>query len=156
MKTFNSISDLKPYYNEETDTYFFDDDVTFNFNLVTTANIKAHNIKALDINARDITAIEITAEDIDALDIKVDNINARNIDARNIIAWNIKARNISYFVFCLACRSFVCESVSGRRANAIEKCLDNDIIIRKQKQTVTLEVTDEQLEAIKTFLEVDE
>ena len=163
MITFNSISELKPYYQEETDTYIFLDDVMFNFDLVVDCNIKAVNIKAYDIdvmniealniNARDIKAIEITAEDIDALDIKADNINARNIDARNIIAWNIKAWNISYFVFCLACRSFVCGSVYGRRANSIHKCLDGDIVIRKLKQTVTLQVTDEELDKIKKLLE---
>ena len=153
MKTFYSISELKPYYQEETNTYIFLDDVMFNFDLVVDCNIKAVNIKACDIDAMNIEALNIKACDITALDIKADNIEAHNIEARNIIAWNIKAWNITYYVFCIACRSFVCESVSGRRTNSIDKCLDGDIIIIKPKQTVTFQVTEEQLDKIKKLLE---
>ena len=163
MKRFNSIKELKPYYHKETNTYIFDDDVTFNFNLIVDSNIEAyditayniiaHNIDALNINADVINAGDIKALNIDAEDIKAGVINARDIDALNIDAYFIDARNISYFAFCIAYQTFTCESVKGRRHNSSHKCLDGDIVIRKPKQNVTLEVTEEQLNKIKKLLE---
>ena len=103
MKTFNSIEELKPYLNEETNTYFFNDDVTFKFDLVVDGNINSFNINARDINARD-------------------------INARDIIAWNIAAQNISYYAFCIVYKNFVCESVLGRHDDSIHTCIDGGIV----------------------------
>ena len=46
---------MKKYYNKETNTYIFNDDVEFTFNLDVNANINACDIKAFDINARNIS-----------------------------------------------------------------------------------------------------
>ena len=148
MKTFNSIEELKPYYNEETNTYVFNDDVAFNFSLIIDSNIEAYDIEAHNIEACDIKARNVNARNIDALDIK-----ACDIKSRDIKAWNIAVRDISYYAVCIAYQSFVCESVKGRRRNPIHECLDGDVIIKKPKQTITLELTDEQLDKIKKLLE---
>ena len=151
MITFNSIEDLKKYYHKESNTYVFNEDVKFNFNLmidssliahnIDARNIIAHNIDAWNIKAHNIDARNIKAGNIDALDIKVGNIDALDIDARNIKAgdikaWNIDARNIAYYAVCVAYNSFSCESVKGGRRNSTHTCLDGDIVIRKQKKSV--------------------
>ena len=138
MKRFNSIEELKPYLNEGTNTYVFDDDVTLEFNL--------------DVSS-DITAYNIDAHNIDALNINADDINAININALDINANAINAKKISYYALCIAYQSFSCENVEGRRHNSIHKCLDGDIVFKKSKQTVTLELTKEQLNDIKKLLE---
>ena len=137
MKEFNSIEELKPYYVEEMNTYVFEEEVKFNFNLIVSSNIVAEGINALDIKAFDIKAWNIKALDIKALDIR---------------ALNIEANNIEYYAFCIAYRSLVCESIEGRRHNSIHRCLDNDIVIRKPKQKVTLELTEEQFDKLKQLL----
>ena len=152
MKTFNSIEKLKPYYRKETNTYIFNDDVTFNFDLIVDSNIDARNIDAYDIEALNIDAYNIDARNIDAYDIEALNIDAYNIEALNIDAYNIEALNISYYAFCIVYQSFTCESVKGRRDNSIHTCLDGDIVIRKPRKHVTLELTDEQIEKIKELL----
>ena len=58
-KTFNSLEELKKYYNEETNTYIFREgenwfNVDIQFNLKIESNIKACDINAYDINAWDI------------------------------------------------------------------------------------------------------
>lgn len=59
MKTFNSIEELKPYYNEDTNTYEFMEngmrmDVGFTFDLKVDSHIYARDINARNINALDI------------------------------------------------------------------------------------------------------
>lgn len=116
FKQFNSEEEIQKYYDEETDTYVFEEDgepirlVKFNFDFLVRSNIEAyninagniiaHNINANDINALNVVADDINARDIDiisitALDINVNDINALDINARDITARNIKARNIS-------------------------------------------------------------
>ena len=157
MKTFNSIEELKPYLNEGTNTYIFNENVRFNFNLSTSANIKAPDIKAWNINAGDIKAWNVTAFDIKARNIEAYEINAYNIFASDINAYNLDAWNIFYFAFCIAYKSFACESVLGRRTNSIHKCLDGDIIIKKPKKkkirfAFLEEITEEQRDAILKIL----
>ena len=124
MRTFNSIEELKPYYNKNTNTYEFVEngvtmDVEFKFNLdvnshilagniksgdinawninawnINSRNIIAWNINAGDINAGNIKAGNIKAGDINTGDINAGNINAGDINSRNIIARNIEAWNI--------------------------------------------------------------
>ena len=100
------------------DTIVLKEDLTITFNCVIPCNIKAHNINAWHIDARDINAWHIDAHDIDAR-----NINARHIDARDIDAHNINARDINYYAYCIAQKSFTCESVEGRRENSLHTCL---------------------------------
>ena len=81
MKIFKNLEEIKPYYNEETNTYIFSEnnrliDIKIDFDL----NIKC-NINALDIKARGIKALDIKARDINAFDIK----------SYDIESWNIKA-----------------------------------------------------------------
>jgi hypothetical protein len=87
------------------------DDVRFEFDLDTDANIDAL--------------------DIDALDIDANNIYAEDIYARNIETYNIDADNISYYAVCFAFNDIICNSIKGRRENARHFCLDGKIIIRE-------------------------
>lgn len=130
MKTFNSIEEIQKYYNKNTNTYdFFEDfellDVEFNFNLEINANITARNITAWNINAR------------------------------NINAWEINAWDISYYAVCFAYNNIECVSIKGKRVNAKHFVLDGEITIKPKEQpkkSITLELTDEQLEKIKKVL----
>ena len=126
MKTFNNFEELKPYYNEQTNTYDFMEngepiDVEFTFCLVIKANIDARNINALDIDAGDIDARNINALDINALDINALNINAWNINAKEIIFWAV----------CVAYNNIKCTSIKGSRKNAKYFCLDGEVTIKK-------------------------
>ena len=175
MKTFNSIEELKPYYNKNTNTYEFMENgmrmnVEFKFNLdvnshiyalnINAWNINAWNINASDIRARDIDVFNITAYLITALNINASDIRARDIDALNINAsdinsWNINAGDISYYAVCFAYNNILCTSIKGRRANAKYFVLDGKITIKPKeepKKKFTLELTDEQLEKVKEML----
>ena len=97
IREFNSLDEIKKYYDEKINTYVFKEDnkyirlVVFNFDLNIDACIDASNIKALNINALNISAL-----DIRALDIDIHNLNARDIEANNIYCTgNIDALYIS-------------------------------------------------------------
>ena len=117
MKTFNSLEEIQPYYNKDTNTYNFAEkhiyfDVCFTFDLsvdsnITSCNIDARNIKALNINAWNINCRDIDAQDIDAFDIDACNINALDIYARDIDALVINARNISFMLKFFGTKSVV-------------------------------------------------
>ena len=137
MKTFNSIEELKPYYNEKTNTYEFVEngmkmDVEFTFDLNVASHILARNINAGNINAWDINTINIDAMDIDAMDINALNINARDINVGGINAWNINANDISYYAVCFAYKNIVCKSINGRRDNCKHFVLDGEIIFKEE------------------------
>ena len=122
MIEFNKIEEIEKYYNQELNTYVFQDgethlSVKFNFDLKINANIDARNIDARNIDAWDIHAGNIDAR----------NIHAGNIDALDIDAWDIDAGDINYYAVCIARKSFKCYSIKGRRENSIHLCLDNPI-----------------------------
>ena len=127
-KEFNSLEEIKKYYDEETNTYIFREDgryidlVLFNFDL----NIQA-NIDAKDIGALDIEALNIEACNIDASDIK-----AMNIEAWDINAWNIEAQDISYYAVCFAYKNIKCKSIKGRRNNAKHFVLDGILEVENE------------------------
>lgn len=138
-------------------------DIKIDFDLNIECNIKARNIKACDIKACDIEALyikacDIKSRDIKALDIKACNINSgdinawginsrdinsRDINAGNINAWdikacdinagNIKANNISFYAVCFAYKTFVCNSIKGRRENSKYFCLDSEVVIKNKQ-----------------------
>ena len=152
MLIFNSLEEMKPYYNENTDTYEFIEkgksiDVQFDFSINIEANIKARDIKAGDIKARDISAGNIIAGDINAgninawniiagnikaRDINAENINAWDINAGNIIAGDINAWDINFYAICGAYQTLKCKTIRGRRKNAKYFCLDNEIKFIKE------------------------
>ena len=114
MKTFKSLEEIQPYYNENTNTYEFIEngmrlDVKFEFDLMTDSNIFAQNIDAWDIDAWD-------------------------IDAWDIDAWDIDAGDISYYAVCVAYISFACHSVQGRRKNSRHFCLDGEIEYKTEEE----------------------
>lgn len=161
MIKLNKLEDLKPYYVEEINTYVFNDHIKITFNLYIRANIDAWNINARDINAYNIDAWNINAGHINANDIKARHINTHDINANDIKAWDInandiKADSISYFAICSAYNNIECSSIKGRRNNAKHFVLDGEIIIKpkEQKKSITLEITDEQIEKVKKPLEV--
>ena len=143
MKVFNNLKEMKPYYNEEINMYLFNDDVKFICDIVVDSgidacdidarDINAWNINAWDINSRDINACDINADNIKAWDIKARNINSGDINACDIKADNIKANNIYFNAVCFAYKTFVCESIEGRRENSKYFCLDSDVVIKNQK-----------------------
>ncbi|MEG0340365.1 MAG: hypothetical protein RR573_10650 [Oscillospiraceae bacterium] len=139
MKTFNSLEEIKPYYNEKTDTYEFVEDgdlfdVYFRFDMKIISHIKARDINARnidvwDINAQNINACDIYAQNINACDIYAQDIYAWDINALDIKAWNINARDISYWAVCFAQFTFKCKSIVGKRKNAKHFCLDSKIVV---------------------------
>ena len=87
-KEFNNLEELKPYYDEKTNTYIFKEkgryiDVKFNFNLIVDANIDAHNI---------------TADNIDACNI---SFHAFCISYNNIKCTSIKGRRENHIMKAL-------------------------------------------------------
>ena len=140
---------------DKTNTIILDEDLEITFDCEIPCNIKvfgdidAWKIKAYgDINAYNIDAHNITA----GSNIIARNIKAHNIKAHNIIACNIKSRNIEYYALCIAYESLKCESISGTRENSLHKCLDQEIEIVIEEETVTIELTQEQLDKIKHLI----
>ena len=136
MKVFKNLEEMKPYYNEKTNTYeFFENekllDVELNFDLNVDSNIHAYNINAFDINACNINACNINAVDINAC-----NIKARDIDARDINAVDINASDINFYAVCFAYKTFVCKSIKSKRENNKYFCLDSEIVIKGDKKNV--------------------
>ena len=123
-RKFNSLEEIKKYYDEETNTYVFKENyeyidlVVFNFNLEIQANIKAGNI-----NARDIRAWDINADDIRAWDINADDIRA----------WDIEANNIIYYAVCYAYNNIKCNSIKGIRENAKHFVLDGTLEVEENE-----------------------
>ena len=134
MKIFNNLEEIKPYYNEETNTYIFSEnnrliDIKINFDLNIECGITALDITANNINARDINTGNINASNINAV-----NIKACDIKAGDIKAWDIKANKISFYAVCFAYNTFVCNSIEGRSKNSKYCCLDSDVVIKSQKR----------------------
>ena len=135
MITIRNMEEMKKYYVEEVNTYVFEDDVKFLFDVEVNANITANNhIKAWNINAWNITANyimawNINADDIYASNINADDIYASNINADNIYASNIKALDISYAAVCFAYKNIECNSIEGRYPNARHFVLDGELIV---------------------------
>lgn len=86
MIIISNLEEMKKYYNEETSTYVFNDDIEFTFDVDVYANIKAMDIKAMDIKALDINAKCIDVWNVSAHDVKVWNISANYIKANNVYA----------------------------------------------------------------------
>ena len=122
MITINNLEEMQKYYDKQTNTYIFDDDVKFHINIEVESNIKA-----CDIDADDIDAWDIKAQNIKAWNIKACNIKANDIKAWNIAVLGIDAGDIDYYSVCMAKNSFKCKSVNGYRKNSIHKCLDKEI-----------------------------
>ena len=118
IKEFNTLKEIKKYYDKKSNTYIFKEDgayidlVIFDFNLTVKANINALNIKALNIKAFDIHARDIKANNIIAKDIDVDNIECADIDARNINALDMNSLNIS-------ARDLHADNINSRNITAI-------------------------------------
>ena len=128
MKVFNNLEEMKPYYNKETNIYEFIEnnrliDIKIDFDLNIECNINAWNINASNINSGDINAWNINSGDI----------NAWDINARDINAIDINANNISFYAVCFAYKTFVCNSIEGRRENSKYFCLDSDVVIKSKK-----------------------
>ena len=127
IKEFNTLKEIKKYYDKESNTYIFKEDgdyidlVIFDFNL----NVKA-NIDAYDIIGRDIKVL-----DIKALDIRCGDITALNIDAWDVNASDIKANDISYWAVCFAYVNIKCKSIKGRREKSKHFVLDGVLEVDK-------------------------
>ena len=142
MKIFNSLEEIKPFYNKNTNTFEFIEkgewlDIRFNFVVSVKSNIKAMNIKAMGINAwnikasniiaSNIIAMDIIAGDIKAVNIKAMDIKAGDIIAGNIKAGDIKAGDINFYGVCYAYKNIKCKSIKGRQKNAKYFCLDGEV-----------------------------
>ena len=108
MITIEDMEEMKEYYVEETNTYLFEDDVEFLFDVDVLSNIAAYNIYA-------------------------DNIDAWNINAANIEALDIKANDISYYAVCFAYKNIECNTIKGRRENSRHFVLDGELIVGGKK-----------------------
>ena len=107
MITIHNLEEMEKYYDEQINTYVFDDNVEFTINIDVESNIDAYNIKAQNIDAWD--------------------IDACNIKAKNINTLGINAQDINYFAYCIAYYTFKCKSAKSSRYNSICKCLDKEI-----------------------------
>ena len=127
IKEFNSLKEIKKYYDKKTNTYIFMEDglyiklVSFNFDLKVKANIKA-----IDINAWNIKVLDIESRNIESLDIEARNIKAFDIEARDI-----KASNINYYAVCFAYNNIKCKSIKGRKHNARHFVLDGKLEVEE-------------------------
>ena len=122
MITINKMEEMQKYYDANSDTYVFDDHVTFKCDISV-----ASHIHALDIEANDIKALEIHARNIKAMDIIANLIDALNVQAWDINAYNIIAHAISYHAVCFAYKNITCKSIKGRRVNCTHFVLDGEI-----------------------------
>ena len=137
---------------EELEALIVDGAITIDGNLYIECDVSIDaDINARDINAGDIKAWDINARYIDARNIDAD-INARDINAGDIKARYIDARNISYYAGCFAYNNIECTSIKGRREKCKHFCLDGEVTIKKEKKRVTLELTNEQLDKIKSII----
>lgn len=128
MITLRKREEMKKYYVKEVNTYVFENDVLFLFDVNVNSNIKAYdimggNIKVIDISARNISSDNINACNIKANDIKADDISALNI----------KANNIDYYAVCFAYVDIECNSIKGRRPNAKHFVLDGELIVKGEQ-----------------------
>ena len=105
MITIENKEEMEEYYVKEINTYVFEDDVEFSFNVEVKANITAGDINAFDINAW------------------------------NINAWNINAYNINYWAVCVAYNNIECKSIKGRRKNSKHFVLDGELVVGGKKTT---------------------
>lgn len=122
MITINNKDEMERYYNKETNTYVFDDDVIFDIDINIAANIYAINLYAINIRA-----FNVSVKKIKAFDIKADIIDAVDVYAEDINACNIKARNIKFDAVCFAKETFVCNFIKGSRINSKYFCLDSKV-----------------------------
>lgn len=145
VKEFNSLEEIKKYYDKKTNTYVFKENdeyiyiINFGFNLDIESNIDAWDIDADNIRARHISAQNIVADSINAEKISARNIDAfviiaREISARNIDAFDIMAQNIIFEVTCIAEKDIKCASIVGQLEKSIYKSLNGDVIIGGKKQ----------------------
>jgi hypothetical protein len=145
MRVFKNNEELKSLIVEGNIT--INDDIKCDFDINVEANIKANNIDACDIKAHNIDACDIDAHDIDA----------HNIDAYDIDACDIDACDINYYAFCIAYKSLICESITGRRSNSLHNCLDGEITIKEKLKelvvnNITFNLNKEQINSIKRQL----
>ena len=131
VKEFYSIEEIEKYYDKETNTYVFEEDIVLNFDLNVDADIDAMNIRAYNIDAYNIDAYNINAGDIEAWNISARDVSACDIEAWNISACNISADNINYYAVCFAYNNIFCKSIKGRRKNAKHFVLDGKLEVEE-------------------------
>lgn len=94
MIVINNLKKMKKYYIKNNNTYVFNDDVEFKFDLKLESHINACNIKARDIDVLTIFAWNIEARNIKAIEIESENIKANTIKTSDIFATDIIAENV--------------------------------------------------------------
>ena len=155
--------EMEKYYVKEVNTYVFNDNVEFLFDVevdshinawriyannicawnIDACNIDANNIKAYDIDASDIDAHNINAHNIDACDITANDIDAWNIEAGDIYTWNIsacdikasdiRANDINYSAVCYARYNIECNSIKGKFTNSKHFVLEGKLVVRGEE-----------------------
>lgn len=146
MIVFNNIEEMEPYYNEETNTYEFEEnsrmlDISIEFDFVCLANITARDIKAKNINCKNIIADNIESYDIIAENVKVREfvsaseikvklrLSARTIESETIEAGEIRARYVTATHSINAC-NIVATSIVTLYLNA--NCINTHEISAKE------------------------
>jgi len=128
MLEFKNLKELQKYYNKNSNTYIFTEDVKFEFDLDIDSHIIAKTILAWDIKTKD-------------------------IHAHNIIAFSIDAENIYYYGVCVAYEEFTCTSIEGSYKNPKHLSLNDKLRIRpKLAKSVRLELTEDELKKLKQLL----
>lgn len=143
IKEFNSLEEIKKYYDKKTNTYIFKEDdeyidlIKFNFDLSITSNIKCKNIYCRNIKCRDIITNNIISFDIKAHNIYANTISAcdiiaNDIDAIEINGWDINAKNIIYYRECFAFKNIKCKSIEGNTQYAKHHVYNGTIEIKEE------------------------
>lgn len=149
VKEFNSLDEIKKYYDEKTNTYVFkENDVLIDFvNLrfdldiksdIICASVAAWDITAINIFALDIVASNINAESIVARHINALHIIVKHIEAYDISAWDICAKDIIFNTSCIAFKDIKCASINGAIDKSFYISKEGDVIIDGKKQTLEI------------------
>ena len=98
-KKFYNLEEIEKYYNEKTNTYSFEENVIFLFDLKITSNIFANNIIAQDIECLNISASNIEAFDINTISIIANDIDALSVKVSDKIVYS-GMLNIRHSINC--------------------------------------------------------
>ena len=110
--------EMQKYYVKKLNTYAFNDNVVFLFDVKIMSHIRAWNI-----NARNIISMDITANDIMACDIRAWNIKSRNINARVI----------NYDEVCYAYYDIYCNRITGKYTKSKHFVLYGELLVKGEE-----------------------
>ena len=128
MIIINNMDEMEKYFDEGSNTYILNDDVTFTDNIETTKSIKAGKVFTNSfLCADDITTWDITAMYVICMGnlTTYNNLYAKNIRAKksvhavDIMCDNITSEKIRYENICCAREKIDCPDIKGKYEHSI-------------------------------------